>query len=51
MQKSRDDVWVGLFVVIGCAAILFLAVNVIANGWLSKGWRADNSCRLKNCSA
>jgi phospholipid/cholesterol/gamma-HCH transport system substrate-binding protein len=27
MQKSKNDVWVGLFVVIGCAAILFLALQ------------------------
>jgi phospholipid/cholesterol/gamma-HCH transport system substrate-binding protein len=27
MQKSRHDVWVGLFVVIGAAAILFLALK------------------------
>ena len=27
MQKSRNDVWVGLFVVIGAAALLFLALK------------------------
>ena len=27
MQKSRNDVWVGLFVVIGAAALLFLALR------------------------
>lgn len=27
MQKSRHDVWVGLFVIIGAAAILFLALR------------------------
>ena len=27
MQKSRHDVWVGLFVLIGAAAILFLALR------------------------
>ena len=27
MQKSRHDVWVGLFVLIGAAAILFLALK------------------------
>ncbi len=27
MQKSKNDVWVGLFVVLGCVAILFLALQ------------------------
>ena len=27
MQKSRHDVWVGLFVIVGAAAILFLALR------------------------
>jgi phospholipid/cholesterol/gamma-HCH transport system substrate-binding protein len=27
VQKSRHDVWVGLFVIIGAAAILFLALR------------------------
>lgn len=27
MQKSRNDIWVGLFVVIGVAALLFLALK------------------------
>ena len=27
MQKSRHDVWVGLFVIIGAAAVLFLALK------------------------
>lgn len=27
MQKSRNDVWVGLFVLIGAAALLFLALK------------------------
>ena len=27
MQKSRHDAWVGLFVVIGAAALLFLALQ------------------------
>ena len=27
MQKSRHDVWVGLFVLIGAAAVLFLALK------------------------
>ncbi|MCY7308585.1 MAG: outer membrane lipid asymmetry maintenance protein MlaD [Rhodoferax sp.] len=27
MQKSKNDVWVGLFVLLGCAAILFLALQ------------------------
>ena len=29
MQKSRHDVWVGLFVLIGAAALVFLAVVVL----------------------
>ena len=43
MQKSRYDLWVGLFVVIGAAAILFLALK--AGNLLSlnfdKGYRVD----------
>ena len=27
MQKSRNDVWVGLFVILGAVAILFLALK------------------------
>ena len=27
MQKSKSDVWVGLFVLIGAAALLFLALK------------------------
>ena len=27
MQRSRNDVWVGLFVLIGAAALLFLALQ------------------------
>ena len=27
MQRSKNDVWVGLFVLIGCAAVLFLALQ------------------------
>ena len=27
MQRSKNDVWVGMFVVIGCVAILFLALQ------------------------
>ena len=27
MQKSKNDVWVGLFVLVGFAAILFLALQ------------------------
>jgi phospholipid/cholesterol/gamma-HCH transport system substrate-binding protein len=27
MQKSKNDVWVGLFVVLGCVAVLFLALQ------------------------
>ena len=27
MQRSKNDLWVGLFVLIGAAAILFLALK------------------------
>ena len=27
MQRSKNDVWVGLFVLLGCAAVLFLALQ------------------------
>jgi phospholipid/cholesterol/gamma-HCH transport system substrate-binding protein len=27
MQRSKNDLWVGLFVLIGCAAVLFLALK------------------------
>ena len=27
MQRSKNDLWVGLFVLIGAAAVLFLALN------------------------
>jgi phospholipid/cholesterol/gamma-HCH transport system substrate-binding protein len=27
MTRSKNDIWVGLFVVIGCAAVLFLALQ------------------------
>lgn len=27
MQRSKNDVWVGLFVLVGCAAVLFLALQ------------------------
>lgn len=27
MQRSKNDVWVGLFVLVGAAAILFLALQ------------------------
>jgi len=27
MQRSKNDVWVGLFVLIGLAAVLFLALK------------------------
>lgn len=27
MQKSKNDVWVGVFVLVGCAAVLFLALQ------------------------
>ena len=29
MQRSKNDIWVGLFVLLGAAAILFLALQVI----------------------
>jgi phospholipid/cholesterol/gamma-HCH transport system substrate-binding protein len=28
MQRSKNDMWVGLFVLIGAAAVLFLALNL-----------------------
>ena len=27
MQRSKNDIWVGLFVLIGAAALLFLALQ------------------------
>ncbi|WP_119156798.1 outer membrane lipid asymmetry maintenance protein MlaD [Caldimonas tepidiphila] len=53
MQKSRHDVWVGLFVLIGAAAILFLALKAgnLLNLSLSEGYevetRFDNIGGLK----
>jgi len=36
MQRSKNDVWVGLFVLIGLAAVLFLALksaNLLQYSW------------------
>ena len=37
MQKSKNDIWVGLFVAIGLIAILFLALK--SANLLSLNWR------------
>ncbi len=57
MQKSRHDVWVGLFVLIGAAAVLFLALK--AGNLLSLNFdetypvtaKFDNIGGLKNRAA
>ena len=48
MQKSKHDVWVGLFVLLGAAAILFLALK----GGSGATWNADgyNHIGLINCA-
>lgn len=57
MQRSKNDVWVGLFVLIGLAAILFLALksaNLLQFSW-SKGYvvtaKFDNIGGLKRGAA
>ncbi len=45
MQKSRHDVWVGLFVIIGAAAVLFLALK--AGNLLSLNFDATYSVVAK----
>ena len=44
MQRSKNDVWVGLFVVIGLAAILFLALksaNLLTVNWQSTDYKVS----------
>ena len=36
MQQRKIDIWVGLFVVIGVAAVIALTLTVGAKGWQSK---------------
>ena len=57
MQRSKNDVWVGLFVLIGLAAVLFLALksaNLLQFSW-SKDYRVtakfDNIGGLKKGAA
>lgn len=57
MQRSKNDVWVGLFVLIGAAAILFLALqsaNLLSLNWQSTyriNAKFDNIGSLKLKSA
>jgi hypothetical protein len=41
MQRSKNDVWVGLFVMLGFAAVLFLALK--SANLLQINWSADLS--------
>ena len=57
MQRSKNDVWVGLFVLIGLAAVLFLALksaNLLQYSW-SKNYtgtaRFDNIGVIKKGAA
>jgi phospholipid/cholesterol/gamma-HCH transport system substrate-binding protein len=57
MQRSKNDVWVGLFVLMGLAAVLFLALksaNLLQFSW-SKGYvvtaKFDNIGGLKRGAA
>ena len=57
MQRSKNDVWVGLFVLIGLAAVLFLALksaNLLQYSW-SKNYtvtaKFDNIGGLKKGAA
>ena len=57
MQRSKNDVWVGLFVLIGLAAVLFLALksaNLLQYSW-SQNYtvtaKFDNIGGLKNGAA
>lgn len=36
MQQRKIDIWVGLFVLIGVAAVIALTLSVGAKGWQSK---------------
>ena len=57
MERSRSDVWVGLFVLLGAAAILFLALQ--SANLLSLSFQPtyrvfakfDNICGLKKQAA
>ena len=57
MQRSKNDVWVGLFVLLGAAAILFLALksaNLLSLNFQSSYnvvARFDNICGLKRQAA
>ena len=38
MQRSKNDIWVGLFVLLGAVAVLFLALqsaNLLSLNWSS----------------
>jgi phospholipid/cholesterol/gamma-HCH transport system substrate-binding protein len=45
MQRSKNDVWVGLFVMIGLAAVLFLALK--SANLLQINWAADYKVSAK----
>ena len=45
MQRSKNDVWVGLFVLIGAVAVLFLALK--AANLLTWNFRSDYSVSAK----
>ncbi|MBP8102578.1 MAG: MCE family protein, partial [Burkholderiaceae bacterium] len=45
MQRSRNDVWVGLFVMVGMAAILFLALK--SANLLSLSFQSDYKVTAK----
>jgi phospholipid/cholesterol/gamma-HCH transport system substrate-binding protein len=54
MQRSKNDVWVGLFVVLGMVAVVFLALqsaNLLSLNWRSTDYRVtakfDNIGGLK----
>jgi phospholipid/cholesterol/gamma-HCH transport system substrate-binding protein len=45
VQRSRNDVWVGLFVMVGMAAILFLALK--SANLLSLSFQSDYKVTAK----
>ena len=45
MQRSKNDVWVGLFVMLGLAAVLFLALK--SANLLQINWAADYNVSAK----
>ncbi|MEY3428940.1 MAG: putative phospholipid transporter-binding protein MlaD [Pseudomonadota bacterium] len=45
MQRSKNDVWVGLFVLIGLAAVLFLALK--SANLLQFNWSKDYTVTAK----